>query len=110
ESPHFLLACQKLNNHVLMLRRDALSGNERMPAAHQTTQSVHFGAGALIPLQDVEKRKSGAIDLAARVRRTSLWASTSSLFTPWRRTRTCNCESRRNANCRGWRRSSASPK
>src|SRR5271165_2835240 len=41
-----------------MLRRDALSGNERMPAAHQTTQSVHFGAGALIPLQDVEKEKA----------------------------------------------------
>src|SRR6516225_6576055 len=29
-----------------------------MPAAHETTQSVHFGAGALIPLQDVEKEKA----------------------------------------------------
>src|ERR1700737_2437200 len=29
-----------------------------MPAAHETTQSVHFSAGALIPLQDVEKEKA----------------------------------------------------
>ena len=30
-----------------MLRSGAGSGNERMPVAHETTQSVHFGAGAL---------------------------------------------------------------
>jgi hypothetical protein len=41
-----------------MLRIGAVSGNERMPAAHETTQSVHFGAGAFIPLQDVEKEKA----------------------------------------------------
>ena len=41
-----------------MLRRGAVSGNELMPAAHQMTQSVHFAAGALIPLQDVEKEKA----------------------------------------------------
>jgi hypothetical protein len=41
-----------------MLRSDAGSGNERMPVAHETTQSVHFGAGALIPLQDFEKEKA----------------------------------------------------
>jgi hypothetical protein len=58
EGPHFLLACQKLNTHVLMLRIGAVSGNERMPAAHETTKSVHFGAGAFTPLQDVEKEKA----------------------------------------------------
>jgi hypothetical protein len=37
-------------------------------------------------------KKSGVIDLAARVRRTSLWAVASSLFARWlkNRTRTCN--------------------
>jgi hypothetical protein len=34
------LPCQKLNNHVLKLRSGARSGNERMPAAHETTQSA----------------------------------------------------------------------
>jgi hypothetical protein len=41
-----------------MLGIGAVSGNERMPAAHETTQSVHFGAGAFMPLQDVEKEKA----------------------------------------------------
>jgi hypothetical protein len=44
-----------------MLRSGAGSGNERMAVAHEMTQSVHFGAGALIPLQDVEKEKAALV-------------------------------------------------
>jgi hypothetical protein len=37
-------------------------------------------------------RKSGAIDLAARVRRTSLWAVASSLFARWLKNHTRTCD------------------